>query len=190
MRDNSDEKLINAYLKGDEKSLEILIGKYLKPVYRFVYGYVNNFQEAEDITQETFVRMWRNLKKFDQTKSFKTWIFTIAKNASIDFLRRSRVKKSISFSEFSASGGKEGENAFEENFIDPSLSPDKLLENTNLSEIFLKAVEKLFPKYREVILLRHNDQLTFREIAESLNEPLNTVKSRYRRGLIILKNYT
>ncbi len=70
-----DEKLIADYLAGDEQSLELLIKQYLKPIYSFVSRYVGNGQEAEDITQEVFVRVWRSLKKFDQTKSFKTWVF-------------------------------------------------------------------------------------------------------------------
>ena len=74
---DSDQKLIADYLGGDEKALEILIYRYLKPIYSFVYRYVGNEQEAEDITQEIFVKAWRNLKKFNQNKSFKTWIFTI-----------------------------------------------------------------------------------------------------------------
>ena len=68
----SDEQLIFNYLKGDEKSLEILIKKYLKAIYNFVYRYVENSQEAEDITQETFVKAWRNLKKFNPQKSHFT----------------------------------------------------------------------------------------------------------------------
>ena len=83
-----EEQLVRDYLKGDENSLEILIGQYLKPIYSFIYRYVGNASEAEDITQEVFVRVWKNLKKFDQNKKFKTWIFGIAKNASIDWLRK------------------------------------------------------------------------------------------------------
>ncbi len=93
---DSDQKLIANYLAGDEKSLEILINRYLRPIYSFVYRHVGNGEVAEDITQEVFVKVWRNLKKFDQNKSFKTWIFTIAKNTSFDFFKK---KKAIPFSE-------------------------------------------------------------------------------------------
>ena len=90
--DYSDEQLINNYLKGDEKSLEILIHRYLKPIYNFVYRYVNNKQEAEDVTQEVFVKTWRNLKKFKRNKSFKTWIFSIAKNTAIDSFKKKKTR--------------------------------------------------------------------------------------------------
>ncbi len=101
-----DRQLIYDYLKkGDEKSLEILIQRYLKPVYGFAYRYVGNVQEAEDIAQEVFVKVWKNLKKpalslskgFDPKKgNFKAWIFTIAKNTAFDFLKK---KKSLQFSD-------------------------------------------------------------------------------------------
>ena len=84
----SDKQLIINYLKGDEKSLELLIQSYLKPIYSFVYRCTGNTQDAEDVTQEVFVKVWRNLKKFDQRKSFKTWIFAIAKNTAFDHLKK------------------------------------------------------------------------------------------------------
>ncbi len=177
----NDRQLIENYFKDDEKSLEILIGKYLKPIYGFIYRYVGNAQEAEDITQETFVKMWRNLKKFDKQKGFKTWIFSIAKNTSIDFLRK---KKVITFSEFE---NERGESTILEKFIDSSPLPNELLERKDLMGTLAKAIGKLLPKYRKTLLLRHNDNLTFREISETTGEPLNTVKSRYRRGVILLK---
>ncbi len=177
-----DRQLIYDYLKkGDEKSLEILIQRYLKPVYGFAYRYVGNVQEAEDIAQDVFVKVWKNLKKFKQEKNFKTWVFTIAKNTAFDFLRK---KKAITFSEL---GNEESESNILKKFIDPSLLPDELLEQKGIREIFVKAVGKLFPKYRKVLLLRHEENLTFREIAETLDEPLNTVKSRHRRAVIALK---
>lgn len=194
MENSSDQQLIYNYLKkGDEKSLEVLIRRYLKPVYGFAYRYVGNIQEAEDIAQDVFVKMWRNLHKFNPKKSlapyqtagsgagFKAWIFTIAKNTAFDFLRK---KKAITFSEFENEKGKSG---ILEKFIDSSPLPDELLERKGIREIFAKAVGKLFPKYRRVLLLRHEENLTFREISQRLNEPLNTVKSRHRRALIVLK---
>ena len=193
MTNDGDKILIEKYFQGDEKSLEILIQNYLKPVYSFVYRYVGNAGDAEDITQETFVKMWKNLKKFDpqrsrfatlrgrQNKSFKTWIFSIAKNTSIDFLKK---KKAMQFSDLE---NEKGENIFAEKFIDSSPLPTELLERKDIIGGFAKAINKLLPKYRKVLFLRHNDDLTFREIAESLGEPLNTIKSRHRRGLIMLK---
>ena len=181
MPEINDEQLVKKYLKGDEKSLEILIQQYLKPVYNFVYYYVNSASDAEDITQEVFVRMWKNLKRFDQQKKFKTWLFSIAKNASIDFLRR---KKTLPFSNFD---DEKGDNILMDTLKDSSPLPDEILEQKNETQSLSSAIKKLSPKYRLVLDKHYNNDLTFREIAQSLNEPLHTIKSRYRRALIYLK---
>ena len=181
MTNINDEILTRKYLQGDEKSLEVLILTYLKQIYSFVYRYVGNGQDAEDITQEVFVRVWRNLKKFDQNKSFKTWIFSIAKNASLDFLKK---KKAIPFSEFER---EDGGNIIIDTLADPSPLPPELLEKAGMARMLNEAMEKLSPQYRMVLFLRYNDHFNFREIAESLNEPLNTVKSRHRRALVMLR---
>ncbi len=188
MQNQSDEKLIADYLKGDEDALKLLIKQYLKPVYYFVYRYVNNAAEAEDITQDVFIRMWRNAEKFDGQKNFKTWLFSIAKNASIDYFRKSRLisggKKTLAFSELN---NEEGDGVIENIAIDPYPLPDKVFERANAVIVLAKAKEKLSPSYQAIISKRHNDNLTFREISESFGEPLNTIKSRYRRALIELK---
>jgi RNA polymerase sigma-70 factor (ECF subfamily) len=202
MEDRFDAQLIKDYLKGDKKSLEILIQRYLKPIYSFVYRYTGEANEAEDITQEVFVRVWQNLKKFSPRKnrsygknlrgeqggSFKTWIFSIAKNASIDFFRKSRSvfggKKSVPFSEFE---NEAGGNALIDRLIDPAPLAPELLERTGAGYILASVLDKLSPKYRMVLFLRYNDHFTFREIADSLGEPLHTIKSRHRRALILLR---
>lgn len=181
MNNRSDQQLIADHLKGDEESLELLIQRYLRPIYSFVYRYVGNAQETEDITQEAFIKIWRNLKKFDRQKSFKTWIFTIAKNTAFDHLKK---KKAILFSEFE---NEEGENTLTETLVDPAPLPQELLERAGIAQMLNSAMEILSPKYRMVLFLRYNDHFNFREIAESLGESLNTVKSRHRRALIMLK---
>jgi len=177
-----DEILVKRYLAGDEKALEIILSRYLKPIYGFIYRYVGSGQDAEDVTQEVFIKAWRNLKKFDQQKSFKTWIFSIAKNTVLDFLKK---KKTIPFSEFE---NEEGENMINEIIADPSPLPQELLEKADMAQVLNAAIEKLSLQYRIVLFLRYNDHLNFREIAESLGEPLNTIKSRHRRALVMLKN--
>lgn len=179
--DCSDQQLIDGYLAGDDESLDFLIKRYLKPIYSFVYRYVGNEQEAEDITQEIFVKVWRNLKKFNQNKKFKTWIFSIAKNTSIDWLRK---KKAMPFSNFE---NEKGENLLTKTLIDPYPLPDEIFERIGITEMLNKVMNQLIPEYRMVLFLRYNDHFTFREIAESLGESLNTIKSRHRRALIQLR---
>lgn len=186
--DFSDQQLIVDYLKGDEESFKILIKRYLKPIYNFVYQYVNDPQEAQDITQEVFVRVWRYLKKFNQKKNFKTWLFQIAKNVSIDFYRKARFRggerKNISFSDFE---NEKGENILTETIPDPGPLPDEILERSDIGQQLAKATKKLSLNYKNVICLYYYHHFTFQEIAEILSAPLNTVKSQHRRALSILK---
>src|SRR3989344_4758938 len=118
----SDAKLILGYFSGDEKALEILFGRYFKQVYRFAHSYSKNSEDAEDITQKTFLKAWRNLKKFDQSKNFKTWIFSIAKNSAIDFLKKKRV---LVFSDFENGG----ENSLIQTLRDSAPTPAEFLES-------------------------------------------------------------
>jgi RNA polymerase sigma-70 factor (ECF subfamily) len=176
MTNISDEILTRKYLQGDEKALELLIRNYLNSVYNFVLGYVNDPRDAEDITQETFVRVWRNLKKFDSDKgNFKTWIFGIAKNAAIDFLRTN--KKSLPLSEVA------------ELIADPKPPLLELAEQQGKAQTIKIAMANLPDKYRQVVSSHYKQGFTFQQIAESLGESLNTVKSRYRRALILLRKF-
>lgn len=189
---NNDQILVEKYLLGDEESLDILIQSYLKPIYSFVYRYVGNAKDAEDITQEVFLKVWRHIKKFDRNRSFKTWLFTIAKNTALDILKKNRAssggKKEMPFSDFIVSG-EENEEAISifENISDPAALPIELLERKDLKAILDAAMEKLDLKYRMVLFLRYNDHFSFQEISESLEEPVDTVKSRHRRALIKLR---
>jgi RNA polymerase sigma-70 factor (ECF subfamily) len=180
MSDNNDEQLISQYLKGDGKSLEFLIQRYLKPIYSFVYHYVNNEADAEDITQEVFVKVWRNIRKFNSQNKFQTWLFVIAKNTAIDFLKK---KKPILFSEINNSHF----NNLLENITDTRFLPDEAFEDSETKKALNSAIDELSPTYRVVFNLRYYNQFSFRQIAESLGESINTVKSRYRRALLSLR---
>ena len=165
----------------DEKIFELQIKKYLKPVYGFALRYVGNREDAEDVTQETFIKAWKNLKKFDQQKSFKTWIFTIAKNTAIDLLKK---KHSLVFSDFENNND---ENYLFENLRDFASIPRELSEQQDIMSAIFQAMDALLPKYRMVLALRYNKHFAFREIADALGKPLNTVKSIHRRGLAMLQ---
>jgi len=170
MTEPTDQQLIAQYLKGNEQSLEILIKRYLKPIYSFVYKDIGNQEKAQDITQEVFLKAWRNLKKFDKKKSFKSWLFTIAKNSSIDFLRQKKTEVSLN-----------------ESLVCEKSDFTESIDNKNIAKKIHNALQELSPNYRAVFLLKNESNLTFREIAQELNEPLNTIKSRYRRAILILK---
>ena len=172
---SSDEQLIADYLAGDEKSLEILIKRYLKPIYSFCFRLVGDRQEAEDLTQEVFVKMWRNLKRFNRNKKFKTWIFTIAKNTCFDFLRKKKKISILSLEKYFY-------------LADFNPLPNEVFEKEGLKKKIQEVIKDLSFKTREVLNLYYNNGLTLKEIAEVLEEPINTVKSRHLRAIVKLKN--
>jgi len=182
MNNRKDEELIACYFKGDEQSLEILIARYLKPIYGFAYHYVNNIKDAEDISQDVFVKVWRNLKKFNREKRFKAWIFKIAKNTCLDFLKK---KKAIVFSAFEIEAGK---NLLAETIMDTAPNPGEIVLQKESESVLQAAVQKLAPQYAQVFSLRYNEDYTFKMIAKLLKEPLNTVKSRYLRAIGMLRD--
>lgn len=174
--DQDDEALIDAYRHGDTEALVILITKYFDSVYAYIVRLVGSHSEAEDIVQETFIKVWKQIDHFKPGLGLRPWLFRIARNTAIDHLRK---KKNIPFSAF----GEENEVTFvdtEVNLLEQSINQ----ENKQALE---EAIAELKPSYREVIILRSQEGLTFDEISKTLDKPLNTVKSLYRRGLTLLQ---
>jgi len=181
VNEKTDKQLVADYLEGNEKALNELIARHLKSVYNFVYRMARNAQDAEDITQETFIKMWKNLKRYDQSQNFRTWLFTIARNTAIDALRK---KKSFVFSDFEIADGK---NPFLDTLADPAPLPDELAARAERQTLFGSALGKLSPAYQEVFALHHESDLTFDAISARLGKSINTVKSQYRRAFLTLQ---
>ncbi|MFH1170359.1 MAG: sigma-70 family RNA polymerase sigma factor [Candidatus Vogelbacteria bacterium] len=160
-----------------------LMSQYLSPVYNFVYRLTGGADLANDITQETFIKVWKNLKRFDETKSFKPWLFAIARNTAIDWLRKRRL---IPFSDLK---DQEDNESFENKISDPLPLPDELFRRAELASLLEDALAKLAINDRTIILLHHLENLTFTEIAKIINQPMNTTKSRYRRTLTALRQF-
>ncbi len=182
MPEITDIEIVKASLDGDVSAFEILVQRYISGIYKFSYYYVRDAAEAEDITQETFIRAWKNLKKFDQEKSFKTWLWTIAKNSSLDFIKK---KKPLFFSRIA-------ENDDElSSLLAPYSEREETISHLIDRKILKGGLDKILgtlpASYQAVLSLRYNENLKFVEIAEKLGEPIDTVKSRHRRGLIMLR---
>jgi RNA polymerase sigma-70 factor (ECF subfamily) len=186
MTENDNRQLIENYLKGDESSLEFLIKKNIDSVYSFIFRQVGDTEIAKDLTQETFIKVWKNIKKFKVDKNFKTWLFTIAKNIMIDFWRK---KKTIPFSDLNSEND-EGEaiNWAENSLVDESPLPSEIFDRENLADELNEIMKNLSDKQREIIWLYHREDFTFVEIGEILKESVNSVKSCYRRGILALKS--
>ncbi len=179
--ERDDKQLISDYLTGNENALHDLIRKYLKALYNFAYRLAGNTEDAEDITQEIFIKVWKNIKRYDQNYSVKTWLFAIARNTTIDWLRK---KRDLVFSDFETN---EGENILFDTLTDPMPLSDEIIARTEDKKFLNHALSKLPLMYREVIILRYQDGLTFKEIGDIVGKPLDTVKSQHRRALIALR---
>lgn len=187
----TDAELIKKSVRGDQAAFGQLVDRYLQGVYLFAYRYALNVDDAEDIAQEAFFRAWKNIKKFDTSKNFKTWIFVIAKNIAFDLMKK---KKPASFSQLATAGGQIGEDAdiFETYLASYMEQPESLAAvlDRKFSRVDLdKHIAKLPEAYQTVLRMRYNEQMQFHEIAEALGEPINTIKSKHRRGLILLRKF-
>jgi RNA polymerase sigma-70 factor (ECF subfamily) len=178
----TDTEVIQESLGGDTGAFAVLVERHLNAVYKFAYYYVRDAAEAEDIAQETFMRAWKHLKKFDREKNFKTWLFAIAKNAALDFIKK---KKPLLFSRIAESDDEL--SSLLAPYFEEGESPARAIDRKILKTGLLKALSKLPPHYQVVLSLRYNDNLKFIEIAKKLGEPIDTVKSRHRRGLLLLR---
>jgi RNA polymerase sigma-70 factor (ECF subfamily) len=181
--DENDNELINKHLQEDSSAFPKLLNHHLKAVFNFAFRLSGNSSEAEDITQETFFKIWKNLKKFKPEENFKTWMFAIARNTAIDFIRK---KRAVPFSNFESD---DGENPIADNLESDLPSPDQIAEMAGEKQRLLDTIDKLSAIQKQILLLRANENLTFEEISKIMEKPMNTVKSVYRRALFALRAY-
>lgn len=179
--ERNEQQLIADYLGGDNNAVAILIDRHLKAVFNFARRLSGNGEDAEDIAQETFLKVWRNLKKYRLGENFKAWLFTITRNTAIDLMRK---RKSLAFSVFE---NDEGENALTESLTDIEPLPDEIFAKAEEKGLLENALIGLSPASRETLLLYYGENLTFDEIGKILGKSINTVKSRHRRALIELR---
>ncbi len=182
MDTRTDEALVAAGNDGDEAAFPILVERYLTLIYNFARRGGCDEHSADDVSQDVFIKAWKNLPRFNATSaSFKTWLFHIARNTIIDFLRK---KKHIAFSRFDTD---DGVNMLEETVAYDAPLPDEVFAQTQDAAMIERALQELPYRAREVIMLRNFEDMTFDEIGQALGEPLNTVKSRHRRALASLR---
>ncbi len=178
----TDEDLVNLYRgKQDQHAFDDLCKRYTVPLFRYSMSFVRNKDDAEEIVQQTFIKVWKHLSRFDETKKFSVWIYTIARRTALDELKK---KRPVSFSEMSKS---EDDIPFADTLEDGTQSIIANLQNLREVGAFEEIVKKLSEDKAEIVFLKLYEDMTFEEIGEMTGRPMNTVKSVYRRALEIVR---
>lgn len=176
----SDEDLIERFQGGDVYAFDLIVKRYKEQLLNFVYRFVGNQEEAEDIVQETFLRVYRKRNAYKRIAKFSTWIYTIAGNLSRTELRRRKRRKLFSVTDM-------GFEDRDYEISDEGHNPENQVDGVIQEEIIHKEINNLSPKFREVIILRDVQELSYEEISKIIKVPIGTVKSRVNRGRIRLQ---
>jgi RNA polymerase sigma factor (sigma-70 family) len=181
-RTRRDLALIQAALAGQNKAYEALLELYQKSVFHVVLRIVRDADDAQDLTQEAFTKAFRNLMLYTPQFAFSTWVFRIATNHSIDFLRRKKIKtRSIHAGLYNEQG-----DTFTLDVPDQDPNPQEAYMCQQRRELLQRLVAKLAPRYARVVRMRYFEELTYEEIAAQLQLPLGTVKGQTFRARELL----
>jgi len=172
-----DYTLVEAALRGEEKAFARLLSKYKDAIYYMLLKMVNNKSDAEDLTIEAFGKAFKNLQQYSPNYAFSTWLFKIASNNCIDFLRK---RKGIIISIESNQEGNDNEPPVKLKSVDPD--PEQKMIRIQKAILLRRIVRRLKPRYRNLIELRYFREYSYEEIAKELNLPLGTVKAQLFRA--------
>ena len=176
LTDSLDQPLVSRCLDGDEAAWEDLVRQHTRQVYGLCFRFTNSTQEAQDLTQEVFLRVFKTIKTFRSTEgSFHTWLARVTRNLLIDHYRRTRQERVTDSIEEQLPMLEEAGGA-------APVRPDQALAGREAATILQATLQKLSPDLREAVILRDLQEMEYREIAEVLDIPEGTVKSRINRG--------
>ena len=175
----TDEELVEACLAGEESAFDVLLARWEKRIRGAIYRLVGSDEEARDLCQEAFLKAYKSLRSFKQEARFSSWLYQIALNLCRDRMRRRRGKTMVSLDELEEGGA-----------AMPVAGPTALdlLQERDTRRVVARAIEALPDEQREVIILKEYQGLTFLEIAQVLDVPISTVKTRLYRGLDQLRS--
>jgi RNA polymerase sigma-70 factor, ECF subfamily len=179
LRAMEDHGVVASFLAGEERAFQELVERYQGRLLNFVYRTVGDRERAEDLVQEVFIRVYRHLHRFDPTKKFSTWIYTIASNLAKNELRNRSRNPLVLFQTIRKHWDDEDRPL---QFEDSSMRPDDLYRKRHLRELVEASVAKLPPHHRQVFVLRELEGKSYEEIAEITHCNLGTVKSRLNRA--------
>jgi RNA polymerase sigma factor (sigma-70 family) len=171
-----------AVIEKDQQAYAMLMKRYKKAVYFMILKMIRDADDAEDLTMEAFAKAFRNLHKFKKDYTFSTWLFRIATNNTIDFIRKKKLKTMSLNTTMSDDGG----NAVTIDVEDDDNNPQDEYIRSQRIEMVRIFVDKLPAKYRKLVQLRYFDELSYEEIAQELEKPLGTVKAQLHRSRELL----
>ncbi|MGQ9783451.1 MAG: sigma-70 family RNA polymerase sigma factor [Armatimonadota bacterium] len=177
MVEKTDQAVVQQVLEGETDAFSELVQRYQDRIYSVALNYVSNPEDAMDIAQETFVKAYSNLNKFDSASAFYTWLYRIAVNTAIDFLRKRKVRPADSLDD-----EKFTEIGFEPESRDRTIDPEEMAAQREQARILRKAISGLSNKLRTVLILHDVEGLSQEEVAQILRIPVGTVKSRVSRA--------
>ena len=172
------EEAIEKAKNNEQIAFNFLLHTFWSNVYGFQLKRTENENDAEDITIQTFARAFEKIETYDSTYKFKTWLITISKNLHIDLIRRRK-------STVSSTLKNDDDEAYYKIIDESPTAEDRLITEQNLNKL-LKDIKKLKPHYQEVIQLRYFQELSYKEIAEKLDEPINNIKIKLLRAKKLL----
>jgi RNA polymerase sigma factor (sigma-70 family) len=173
-----DFRLIDMAIAGDDSAYAKLLQRYKRAVYHVVLKMVRNVDDAEDLTIESFAKAFRSLHRFKKDFTFSTWLFRIATNNTIDFIRKKKLNTLSIENTFTDDDGQSVSIDVEDENLDPQEETIKA-QKAELMQLF---VDKLPGKYQKLVRLRYFNELSYEEIAEELDAPLGTVKAQLHRA--------
>jgi len=174
-----DQGLLDRCLAGEDSAWEALLRDYTRKIYNLCYRFTGRVEEAEDVTQEVFIKVFQTLKSYDAAQgSFSTWLNRVARNHLVDHYRRTRKDRVTSSLEDELPAAQEKPS--------PHMEPTTQVESRERRETLQLALDKLSPDLREAVILRDLHDLDYEEIALVLKVPQGTVKSRINRGRLEL----
>ncbi|MCI9353664.1 MAG: sigma-70 family RNA polymerase sigma factor [Firmicutes bacterium] len=165
---------LSAAKQNNKRAWEKLVKENESLVYHIAYRMMQNEEEAKDVSQEIFIKVYRNLQKFDEKSAFSTWIYRIAVNTCIDALRKKKGKEVVSWEEQTQHQ--------KENVTDTTETPEEVYLQKEKQLQIIDMIQNLSPEHKAVLLMRDMEDMTYGEIAECLSVSLGTVKSRIARA--------
>ncbi|MDD5455234.1 MAG: sigma-70 family RNA polymerase sigma factor [Candidatus Ratteibacteria bacterium] len=179
---DNDTVLVKAFQAGDKNAFDKLILGYMNKVFNLCYRFLGNYEEANDSAQETFIKVYRSLNKFQSQSSFSTWLYRIAVNTCKNRLKSAEYKSSRETIRIDEPKNLDDGKTYSVEIADQSLSPVAFLDRKESSAIIQSAIDSLSQEHKEVVVLRDIEGLSYEQIASITGDNLGTVKSKLARA--------